>query len=268
MDFEKFLEKAAKELDREVERILEGQLKKAEKTDKKLIPLLKAFTSSCHGGKRIRGALIKLGYQIGDGKSEEIIKISAAYEICHSAVLAHDDIIDESLTRRGQPSLYAALGNGHYGISQAISLADYGFFLALKIISGARFPQDRKIKALELFSGVMTDTALGEMLDLEDTDPLTVMKLKTACYTISGPLQLGALLAGANERLTRVLGEFGESLGIAFQIRDDILDGEAEKYSLRCFKNKALKCLPRITKNLKMSKLLQQMAEYLIERNK
>ena len=273
MDFEKYLEKTAEELDKVVSKILEEQLKKANKTDKKLIPLLKAFTKSCQGGKRIRGALVKLGYHIANGKSGGIIKIGAAYEICHSAILAHDDIIDQSLLRRGKPSLYKELGGNHYGISQAISLSDYGFFLSYKIICETDFPNDSKIKALNLFSNVMMNTTWGEMLDLEETDPFIVMKLKTACYTISGPLQLGAFLGGADEKVIRILGNFGENLGIAYQIKDDILDSETKsvkraKKEAADFKNRAMKVLPQITKDSKMSKLLAQMADYLVERTK
>ena len=268
MDFAEYLKNSAKALDKEVGKILEEQLKEAEKTDKKLVPLLKAFSKTCQGGKRIRGALIMLGYEIAAHLpgvrahlGGEIIKVAAAYEIAHSAVLIHDDIIDKSLTRRDKPSLYMGLGGNHYGISQAICLADYGFFLAFKIIA--------KTKAAEVFSQVMMNTTWGQMLDIEKADPKVVMRLKTACYTIAGPLQIGAILAGADEKSVRVLGEFGENLGIAYQIKDDILDEEvnslesAEKYI-----NQAMKMLPEITKDQEMSKLLQQMADYLVQRTK
>ncbi|MCR4305615.1 MAG: polyprenyl synthetase family protein, partial [Candidatus Daviesbacteria bacterium] len=192
MNFRKYLEKTGKKLDREVGGILKEELKKAGKTDKKLVPLLTAFTESCQGGKGIRGGLVVLGYEIarggdhlggvmasqaqpatirGDLGEKGIIKVAAAYEILHSAILVHDDIIDQSLERRNEPSLYQVLGGNHYGTSQAISLADYGFFLSFKLISESDFPSERKISALKLFSRVMMDTSLGEMLDLEKTDP-------------------------------------------------------------------------------------------------
>lgn len=308
MDFKRYLDKAVVELDREVEKITEEELRKATKTDKKLTPLIKAFVLACQGGKRIRGALVKLGYEIGkkqssvhpptagtgrqssERKQEEsliadseailkaessIIKIGAAIEIVHTAILIHDDIIDKSLTRRGKPSLYAALGGDHYGVSQAISLADYGFFLSYKIICETDFPDKLKIKALNFFSQVMMNTGWGEMLDLEETNPLTVMKLKTACYTIAGPLALGAILGGlglTSPRLRRIK-EFGENLGVAYQIQDDILDleirsAEEGRDEVLKFTDKAMKVLPAITKDKTMSKLLQQMAEYLVQRTK
>lgn len=280
MDFGTYLKKAASECDREVEMILVKNLNEAEKTDKKLIPLLQAFGKSCQGGKRIRAALVKLGYQIAGGESDEIVKIGAAYEVLHAAILVHDDIIDQSETRRDKLSLHFALsaekghvGGSHYGVSQAISLADYGFFLAVKIISESRFSNERKTKALEVFSGTMIDTAFGQMLELKKADPVTVMKLKTARYTISGPLQLGAALAGANEELVGALGEFGEKLGIVFQIKDDILDGEVDdsgdaRKSAEKYINQAVELLPAIAKTAKMSKLLEQMSDYLLNRTK
>lgn len=265
MDFRKYLDQAAKELDREVENILKQQLSEVGKVDKKLIPLFKAFARLCRGGKRIRGALAKLGYEIAGGKSKEIIKVAAAYEIMHAAVLAHDDIMDKSLTRRGKPSLYAALGGNHYGISQAVCLGDYGFFLAFKIIA--------KTNAAEVFSQIMMDTACGQMLDIEKADPKVVMRLKTACYTIAGPLKLGAVLAGADKRQIQVLNEFGENLGIAYQIRDDILDEEvvsveSAKKEAEEYTNKAMKTIPQITNSKNLSKILEQMGECLVERKK
>lgn len=278
MEFKEYLRKAAGQLEGEVKKILEGELKEAEKIDKKLVPLLKAFIKSCHGGKRIRGVLIKLGYDIVRGKlnDKELLKVGASYEIVHAAILAHDDIIDQSLKRRGKPSLYQALGGNHYGISQAISLADYGFFLSFKIILKSNFPEKAKIKVLKVFSQVMMNTTWGELLDLEDSAPDVVMRLKTACYTIAGPIQIGAILAGAEEKLLGRLGRFGENLGIAFQIRDDILDAETpspgeiarSREKAEKLKEQALKMLPQITADSKMSKILEQLGEYLVQRTK
>ncbi|MBI2039532.1 polyprenyl synthetase family protein [Candidatus Microgenomates bacterium] len=276
MDFKSYLEHSAQELDREIQSILGVWLKEVEGISPKLIPLAKAFIKACQGGKRIRGTLVRLGYEIGNQssavslQSPDIIKVGAAYEIFHTAILIHDDIIDESLLRRGQPSLYKALGGGHYGISQAISLADLGFFLSFKIITEAEFDNQRKLEALKLFFDTIVNTALGQILDLEKTDPILIAKLKTAHYTIAGPLQLGAILGGAKEELVKLLGLYGVNLGIAFQIKDDILDGDGtfELEQAIHYKNQAIKLLPSITKDPKMSKLLKQMAEYLVERKK
>ena len=356
MDFEEFSKKTILEIDKELEKLLSDWRKEVAVISKDFLPLIDKFISGSKGGKRVRGSLVVLGYQLsmsfwqarneriqnldsgvgrqGRPPQNDIYKIAAAYEIFHTAILTHDDVIDESLLRRGQPSLYQALGGNHYGASQAICLADAGFFLAVKIISESSFPEKEKNEALRRFSRIMLSTVLGEMLDVEKGDVSTIMKLKTAEYTISGPLQLSAVLGGADQKLIKRLGEFGENLGVAFQIQDDILgvfgspeqtgksitsdieegkntllhnhalkkanslqkqfleeyygksnigDQEVEevrqvfketgaldyaKKQTQEYKGRAMKVIPGITKDPKMSKLLEQAAEYLVERNK
>lgn len=269
MDFNKYLVQTAKKLDREIQKILNEWLKDVEKTDKSLVSLAKAFIESCDGGKRIRGALVRLGYEtVKTRLPDGILKVGAAYEIFHTAILVHDDIIDESPKRRGQKSLYKSVG-----IPQAITLGDLGFFLAAKIISESNFPAQKKIKALNLFSKTMIDTTVGQMLDIARGDRKIIAKLKTARYTIAGPLQIGAILAGADQDLVKKLGEFGEELGIAFQIRDDILDKEVESVELAEkqvieYTSRAEKLIPKITNDKKMTDLLQEMTQYLVKRRK
>ncbi len=233
MDFKDYQSLAVAKINEQLEKLLQDYSSDIGGISQSLQPLIKFFIKGTKGGKRVRGIFIKLGYELaGGGISDEIIKIAAAYEIFHTAILAHDDVIDQSPTRRGQPSLYKSLGGAHHGISQAICLGDCGFFLATKIIAESNFPAKLKVAALEYFSKAMLDTAIGEMLDVElpylgserfEKDVHTIMKLKTARYTVSTPLQLGAVLSGEAQGLVKILGQFGENLGIAFQIQDDIL---------------------------------------------
>lgn len=235
MEFEKFSKEASLQIEKELKLILKDWRKEVGKIDKTLLSLVDQFVLSCSGGKRIRGILVVLGYEIGKqvtGYSgspkekitgKEIFKVAAAYEIFHSAILAHDDVIDQSSKRRGKPSLYTALGGGHYGISQAISLGDAGFFLAIKIISESEFPAKEKNQAQSWFIQIILDTTLGEILDVEKGNVRSIMKLKTAEYSVSGPLVLGAILGGRGFMALGAIKEFGEYLGIAFQIQDDIL---------------------------------------------
>lgn len=253
MNFARYLKTNAQKVDQELDQILS-----------KLPPLTKEFVNSCEGGKRIRGVLVKLGYELGKGKEiKEIFKIGAALEIMHTAILVHDDIMDKSPTRRGKPSLYACVGQ-----DLAIALADYGFFLSLQIISETSFPDKEKTEALKLFSQVMVDTAIGQIMDIQKENPMLVAKLKTAQYTIVGPLCLGAILAHADQMLG-VLREFGENLGIAFQIKDDILDGERDfedQALVLKYTSRAKQMIPRMTKDSRIKKLLESMTEYLMER--
>lgn len=233
MDFLSYLKTSAVEVDEQLNKFLREWNREVEDTSPKLVHLAHAFIVACQGGKRLRGTLVKLGYELtGASRNPEILKPAAAFEIFQTAILAHDDIVDRSPLRRGKPTIYQSLGADHYAVSQTITLADIGFFLATKFISESDFPADNKNKALHTFVCAMSDTALGQMLDIElphhpeEADPqemLTTFRLKTAHYSLVGPLQLGEAFGGANEELLKKTEEFGENLGIAFQIQDDIL---------------------------------------------
>lgn len=269
MNFEVFLKSEALEVEKQIEAMLEDFANQAKSAGATLLPLMKAFKKANKGGKKIRGVLIKLGYELAkQSQYKEVYKVAAAYEIFHTAILAHDDIIDESPKRRGQKSLYKSVGT-----AQAITLGDYGFFLAIKIISESKFDMEKKNPALNFFLKTMIGTAVGQMLDIARGDRETTAKLKTARYTIAGPLQLGAILAGADQDLVKKLGDFGESLGIAFQIRDDILDKEVELVELAEkqvieYTSRAEKMIPAITSDNKLRTLLEEMTEYLVQRTK
>lgn len=233
MDFNDFLKTSAQEIDQELIKFFEKWSEIVKAISPKLIGLNNNFIQANEGGKRLRGALVKLGYELAGGTPTlNISKPAAAFEIFQTAILAHDDIIDESPLRRGKPTIYKALGENHYAISQTICLGDLGFFLAEKLIEESNFPTERRVEALASFIETMLQTGLGQMLDVElpniearkkETDIMSVFRLKTARYTLVGPLHLGALLAGADDKMLGNLTRFGENLGVAFQIQDDIL---------------------------------------------
>ncbi|MCL2456885.1 MAG: 4-hydroxy-3-methylbut-2-enyl diphosphate reductase [Defluviitaleaceae bacterium] len=179
-------------------------------------------------GKRIRGAMVKLGIEIASENEKNYSQIAMAYEIFQTAILIHDDIIDKSSLRRGKKTIHARENNTHFGISRAICVGDYGLFLANNIIS--KFP-----KTAEFFSEVQLKTIEGEIMDVilphspianHDEYSLCVNKiyeLKTAWYTLAGPLMLGAICGGASEELIENLREIALPLGMAYQIKDDLL---------------------------------------------
>jgi geranylgeranyl pyrophosphate synthase len=233
MDFKQYIQKNKKPIEEEVI----GSLTRW-KTDIDLrVPLLKNMTEllleSNSAGKYIRGTLVCLGYDLfSTEKRRDIYKIAAAYEILHTSLLIHDDVMDKSLLRRGRPSVFQKLGGDHYGISQAISLGDAGFFLATQVLSETTFPNSVKVALISQFSQIVLNTITGQMLDVKlshivnnstEDEIIKIAELKTAHYTISGPLVLGAILAGANKEYIKSLTHFGEKLGIAFQIKDDLL---------------------------------------------
>lgn len=234
--FKEYLDKTVLDVEKTLNSFLNNWREEVKKTSPKLIKLTDDFIDSCQGGKRIRGGLVKLGFLLVDGDQkmiEEVLKASAAYEIFQTAILAHDDIIDKSPLRRGKPSLYRKLGGDHYGISQAMILSDIGFFLSVKLINETSFSDNIRSKALQSFTNSFLKTCLGELLDVElsnlknissDKDVYIISSLKTAHYTITGPLELGVILAGVEDKeLFKNIFKFGEDIGIAFQIQDDIL---------------------------------------------
>jgi geranylgeranyl diphosphate synthase type I len=200
------------------------------------------FMEAGRGGKCIRGALVKLGYEIAAGRpaDEGILPAAAAFEVFQTGILAHDDIIDKSPLRRGKDALWraAARGDTHYGVSQAICLGDVGIVLAEGLIAESPFGADRKLEALSVFREALLKTMDGEMLDVllsreknygDAEGILRIAELKTAWYTVAGPMRLGAALAGAQEKSLGEMERFGIALGTAFQIRDDILGVRASE---------------------------------------
>lgn len=271
MDFEEYLEVNAKNIDEELDQILSQFLNETKNKNIKLLPFALGLLNSNRGGKRIRGVLVNLGYELSGGlPNKDILKISSALEILHTAFLIHDDIIDKSPTRRNQPSLYKALGGKHYGISQAISIGDIGLYFPIKLISDSSFLGEYKLKALSLLSEIIVNTGWGQIMDLEKGDKEFINLYKSAQYTIVCPLVIGATLAGADNELLGRLKIFGENLGIAFQIRDDVLDGELDEDSDKGVKyvSGAKKIIPKITSDSKMRRLLDDMAEYMVKRTK
>jgi len=240
MDFVQFLKKQAQVIDKRLEESLHKTSGEVAGVSPGLEKIFQKFSESSKGGKRIRGALVLLGYQISGGKDlNKVLDAAVAYEIFQTAILAQDDVIDKSLFRRLKPSLYNSLGGDHKAISETICLSDLGFFICFKLLSALEVEDSSKIsgaalqvKAISLFSQSLTQTVLGQMLDIEtpffkrgflEKDTLKIALLKTAAYTISGPLLLGATLAGADSKILKQLKVFGDNLGVAFQIQDDIL---------------------------------------------
>ncbi|MCL2577424.1 MAG: 4-hydroxy-3-methylbut-2-enyl diphosphate reductase [Defluviitaleaceae bacterium] len=188
-------------------------------------------------GKRIRGALIKLGAKIAQAESL-YLKISVAYEIFATAILIHDDVIDKSETRRGKRTIHASESDTHFGLSRAICIGDYGLFLANKILAELELSPEILVRVFKLFSEIQLKTLEGEIMDVSlpydqkkpalGYDEYTRMvrdiyEYKTAWYTLVGPIQLGAICGSVSDELLIILQEITLPLGLAFQIKDDLL---------------------------------------------
>jgi len=196
-------------------------------------------------GKRIRPLLLinaYNGYRKGFRKTGESLKLGAAVEIMHSFLLVQDDIIDRAQTRRGGKALHVLLGerysagtaNPLIGTDIASVLADIMFSSALDIICSADIRNSTRNEFMKVFSRTYEKTAWGQILDSLNTmprsidrgseAPMMISLMKTAWYTMVYPLIMGYVLSGGSgRRELKNIEELGVPLGIAFQIRDDIL---------------------------------------------
>lgn len=199
------------------------------------------------GGKRARARLAHLAWRAAGGEAlhEAIIAAGAALELFQGAALIHDDIIDDAHTRRGAPAAHRAFAARHrenafvgsdvdYGRSAAILLGDLMLALSQRrMLDAARIAPEGS-NALDIYSAMCAEVALGQYLDVDaaahgpkDSDALeksfTVVRHKSARYSVERPLVLGATLAGGDGTLVAALSDIGEPLGEAFQMRDDEL---------------------------------------------
>jgi geranylgeranyl diphosphate synthase type I len=143
--------------------------------------------------------------------------------------LIHDDWMDQDDRRRGGPSVHLTLArrfrSTHAGACGAILAGDYLAALATRQLADAVRRHPRQTEMMKAFADVQLSTVAGQQLDATrlGRDAEKVYELKTAAYTVAGPLALGALLAGADRRTQNALSRFARPLGIAFQLRDDLL---------------------------------------------
>lgn len=240
---------------KKVKPILNSFFKAQEKEAAKISPVtaeMMRIYRSFMGGKNIRGSLTKLGYECFGGKNEKaILKASLMVEVAHAFLLVHDDIMDQDNLRRGKPTIhiqYEKLHNQrykkgeskHYGTCLAIDLGDAGFVISNLILADSQFSSKRKEKVLRKFHQILLETAFGQAIDVSyenlgsvtEEDVMRVHHHKTANYTITGPLQYGALFAGADEKEIKKIERYGLPVGIAFQLRDDELGLFADEKTL------------------------------------
>jgi len=199
------------------------------------------------GGKRLRAAFCSWGHRAVapevDALLEEcLVRASAAIELLQASALVHDDIMDASDTRRGQPSSHRVLEGQHreagwsgepeqYGSAGAILLGDLLLTWSDELLRRAGFPADRTAAAMALFDLTRSEVIAGQFLDISvqargsaDVEAaMTVLRYKSAKYSVERPLHLGAALAGASAEQLAALSAFGLPIGEAFQLRDDLL---------------------------------------------
>ncbi|MFB4307843.1 polyprenyl synthetase family protein [Actinomadura sp. GTD37] len=206
-------------------------------------PLLSALDALLGGGKRLRPAFCYWGWRAAGGENVAgIVAAAASLELLQASALIHDDVMDSSDTRRGQPSAHRRFEALHraqawpgdaaaFGGGAAILLGDLCLAWSSEMFETCGLDAERRLRGRAVYDLMRTEVMCGQYLDmLEGTrglatvaTALRVVEYKSAKYTIERPLHLGAALAGARPDVTGALTGYGLPLGIAFQLRDDVL---------------------------------------------
>ena len=197
-----------------------------------------------NGGKRLRPAFAYWGWRaVATGEPDsEVLLLFSALELLHACALVHDDVIDDSSTRRGRPTAHVQFAELHrdrewrgsperFGMSAAILLGDLALSWADDIVLRVDLAPEAARRVQRVWAEIRTEVLGGQYLDIvaeasaaeSIASAMNVDTYKTACYTVSRPLQLGAAAAADRPDVQDVFGRFGTDLGVAFQLRDDVL---------------------------------------------
>jgi len=195
------------------------------------------------GGKRLRPYIAMMTYQsYGKDTVSDILPVAASLELIHQAMLVHDDIIDRDVIRYGVKNITGQYNERykeflpdsaerrHFAESSALLAGDLLISEAHSQIALSGLDAHQIVTAQQVLSNAIFHVAGGELIDTEasfrpagSVDPLTIAMQKTASYSFISPLIMGASLAGADEEQIAMLTEIGNTVGVAFQLRDDII---------------------------------------------
>lgn len=182
------------------------------------------------GGKRMRPILLLLAHQLFNQNISAAIRPALGIEVFHNFTLLHDDIMDDASLRRGQQTVHEK-----WSPNVAILSGDTMLVQAYQLMS--EVPAEVLKRSLDVFSKTAVEVCEGQQwdMDFEERDDVTIpeylkmIECKTAVL-LAGALKIGALIGGANEEQAQHLHEFGRNIGIAFQLKDDLLDVFGDQY--------------------------------------
>lgn len=193
------------------------------------------------GGKRWRPALFLLIYETLGGNTKDVLDLAVIPEFIHNSTIIHDDIEDMSKERRGKPALHLIFGN-----DVAINVGDLLYFLPfLSIMKNKhKFSQDKIMKAYEICLQELIRVGTGQATDiawhrgLSNADNVTEEEYLQMCINKTGCIprlagRMAAAIGGRSDEDTELIGKFTESIGVAFQIQDDILNLVGEEFAAR-----------------------------------
>lgn len=230
-----------------LEDFLSGQLQVLEDVSPDCTPLVEYISDLLRGGKRLRPAFCYWGWRGAGGPDvPEIATASASLEFFQAAALIHDDVMDDSDTRRGMPAVHRRFATLHrgsgwtgdgerFGLSGAVLAGDLCLVWSSEAFLASGLDPAALSRGLPVFDRMRTQLMGGQYLDILEqavgaqrtTDAAArarrVIQYKSAKYSIEHPLLLGGALAGADPQLLATYSAYGLPLGEAFQLRDDVL---------------------------------------------
>lgn len=209
------------------------------------VELWRALRRSTVGGKLFRPRMVAAVFDGLNGDAEyAVAPVGAAFELLHTALIVHDDVIDRDFVRRGRPNISGiyrdrARSAGverdeaeHRGLSAAVVAGDLALFYSYRFIDRSGIDGAMRAHLLDLMDEALFASAAGELLDLDYSGAIAIPtvanilamgRLKTAVYSFEVPLKAGAVLAQAPDAVVASMGDFGREVGTAYQIVDDIL---------------------------------------------
>lgn len=204
--------------------------------------LATALTDFVSRGKFLRSSFAHVGWLCGRPESAGAVQAAASLELLHAFALIQDDVMDESVTRRGRPTIHTLLTDwadelgvvadpGRFGRSAAVLLSDLCLIWSERMLREAGLPGDALARVWPVFDLLRAELAVGQFQDLLNEDVagvaqetvLAVARRKSGNYTVLRPLQFGAALADCRPDVVRALSRYGVAVGEAFQLRDDLL---------------------------------------------
>ena len=237
-DYPEIMKTMRSNIDHELAVFLDEKVEKSiDPVIRKIVELIRTFTLS--GGKRLRPIFTVAGYSLFNRPDQKIYKAALSTEISQTYFLIQDDIMDQSLIRRGRPTFHIDVHNSLYSGSEglqrqaesiAIIASDLADSYCHQVLLTSGFAPDLLVRANLELTSIFETTGQGQLIDVNSSsaddfrvrDLIRVHLWKTARYTIEGPLMIGAILSGTHEKVHK-LSHFGYSLGLAFQLHDDYL---------------------------------------------
>jgi geranylgeranyl diphosphate synthase type II len=240
------MKRRAEQVARVLEEFFNDSARRAHHHGTGYVRLWRDLQENTGGGKLVRPQLVMAAHEgLGGSKRDRSVAcVGAAFELLHTALIVHDDVIDRDFERRGRPNISGkyrdlAVSNGtdrataeHHGMSAAVVAGDLALFYSYRLIDDSGVAADIRTQLLQLMDEALFASAAGELLDLDYSGSISIptvdnilemARLKTAVYSFEVPLKAGAVMAGADAAVVDALGQFGREIGTAYQIVDDLL---------------------------------------------